>query len=225
MNIGYLRIEQNITVGETDALLIVDIQNDFLPGGALAVEGGHQIIPKVNEIGTYFRQKDCFIALTQDWHPPSHKSFASNQPGKKPGDEYENEGIGPVLWPDHCVQGTKGADFHEDLDMGLGTAIIRKGVDPEVDSYSGFRDKKKMRETGLRGYFQSLNCRRIFICGLALDYCVFFSAMDAIEYGFQPYILIDMTRGINQPEGRIEEVLEEMTMAGVLFANLQSFRR
>ncbi len=224
MEIEDLKIEKNIEITEKDALLIIDMQHCFLPGGALAVEGGEEIIDGINELGKKYKKNRNVIVQTQDWHPPNHRSFASAHPGKEPGDEYkEEEGIGPVLWPDHCVQGTNGATFHEDLEKTLAHAIIRKGINPKVDSYSGFRDKKKERETGLRGYLQSLDIERISICGLALDYCCYFTAIDGRDFGFDVNFIIDLTKGIDDPEGRVSRVLKDMTEKGVKFVKSSSF--
>jgi nicotinamidase/pyrazinamidase len=168
-------------------------------------------------VGKIFHDKLNTVIFTQDWHPIDHQSFASNHPGKKPGDEYDTEGIGPILWPDHCVQNSHGAKFHKDINSGLAHAIIRKGLDPKVDSYSTFRDKKKERETGLRGYLESLGIKRVFICGLALDYCCYYSAIDAREFGFDVCLIIDLTRGIDDPEGNISKALKDMQQKGVKF--------
>lgn len=223
MEIKDLKIERGIEIRESDAFLIVDMQYDFLPGGALAVEGGDEIIEGINKIGTLFQNKGSSIVQTQDWHPQNDKSFASNHPGKEPGDEFHGDGIGPVLWPDHCVQGTKGAEFHEDLDKTLARAIIRKGMDSEVDSYSGFRDQLKKKETGLRGFLKGLDVKRIFISGLALDYCCYYTAIDGIEFEFDVNFIVDLTRGIDDPEGSISSALEDMKSKGVKFLNKNSF--
>jgi nicotinamidase/pyrazinamidase len=223
LEIKDLKIERGIEIRESDAFLIVDMQYDFLPGGALAVEGGDEIIEGINKIGTLFQNKGSSIVQTQDWHPQNDKSFASNHPGKEPGDEFHGDGIGPVLWPDHCVQGTKGAEFHEDLDKTLARAIIRKGMDSEVDSYSGFRDQLKKKETGLRGFLKGLDVKRIFISGLALDYCCYYTAIDGIEFEFDVNFIVDLTRGIDDPEGSISSALEDMKSKGVKFLNKNSF--
>ncbi len=223
MKIEELEITKNLIINESDALLIVDMQYDFMPGGALPVEGGDQIIAPINEIEKIFKEKGCLIVLTQDWHPKEHLSFASNHPGKKPGDSFQTEAIGPILWPDHCVQGSKGADFHNKLETKLAQAIIRKGYRPMVDSYSGFLENDKKTETGLSGYLKSRKIKRLFICGLALDYCCYFTALDGISFGFDMVFLIDMTRGIDQPEDNISKSLENMILKGIKFANKDSF--
>jgi len=223
MDINDRENEKNVKIREHDVFIIVDMQYDFLPGGALAVEGGDEIIRGINELGNLFDKKGASIIQTQDWHPSNDKSFASNHPGKQPGDEFHGEGIGPVLWPDHCVQGTKGAEFHKDLDITLARAIIRKGMDPEVDSYSAFRDQLKKKETGLKGFLKDLGIKRVFISGLALDYCCYYSAIDAIEFGFEVFLILDLTKGIDDPKGSISNALEDMDNKGVKFLNTASF--
>ncbi|MFX1408695.1 MAG: isochorismatase family protein, partial [Promethearchaeota archaeon] len=148
MEIKDLKIERNVNIDKNDALIIVDIQYDFMPGGALPVEEGDQIIEGINKVANKVKKHQAKIVLTQDWHPKNHLSFASNHPGKNPGDEFQTESIGPVLWPDHCVQGSKGAEFHKDLQTTYASAIIRKGYNPEIDSYSGFIENDKRSETG-----------------------------------------------------------------------------
>ena len=218
--------EENIEINQGDALIIVDIQNDFIPGGALPVEGGDSIIEGINKIANVFKNYSRNIILTQDWHPPGHLSFASSHPGMKPGDEFQTEdgAIGPVLWPDHCVQGTKGAEFHENLNKILTSLIIRKGINPEVDSYSAFLENDKKTETGLAGYLKSKDINRIFVCGLALDYCCYFTAIDAVEFGFSAYFIIDLTRGIDLPPGNISVSIEHMKKKGIKFANQGHFK-
>ena len=227
MNINDLKIEKGIKIKEKDALLIVDIQNDFLPAGALAVEQGDIIIEGVNKIAENFSKNNAAVIMTQDWHPKGHLSFASSYPDKNPGDEYQsNDGaIGPVLWPDHCVQGTDGAALHKDLNLVYASAIIRKGRNPTVDSYSAFLENDKIAETGLSGYLKSLKIKRIFICGLALDYCCYYSAMDAVDFGFEEvYLIIDLTKGIDLPPGNISNALEHMIKKGIKFAKIDSFK-
>lgn len=224
MNLNDLNFEKSIHINPNDALLIVDIQNDFLPEGALAVEEGDQIINGVNNIAKKFGEHNANIILTQDWHPSNHLSFASNHPGKKPGDEYQTEAIGPVLWPDHCVQGTFGAEFHKDLKIDYAHIIIRKGYNPEIDSYSGFLENDKRSETGLAGLLKSLKIKRIFICGLALDYCCFSTAMDGIDFGFEVNLIIDLTKGIDLPQGSISNALEHMVQKGVKFSKEETIK-
>lgn len=176
------------------ALIIVDVQNDFTKGGSLEVPDGDAVIPVVNELQTRFP----LIVATQDWHPPNHKSFASNHPGKKPFEIILLNGQNQVLWPDHCVQGSEGAAFHSKLDMRRVAAIFRKGMDPEVDSYSGFFDNDHQKNTGLAGFLQARRVKEIFICGLAGDYCVFFTARDGLNEGFVTYLIGDATRPIDK---------------------------
>src|SRR5688500_8567645 len=162
------------------ALIIVDIQNDFVAGGTLEVPHGEQIIPLVNELADLF---DLVIA-TQDWHPQTHKSFASNHADRKPFEKIILGGLEQVLWPDHCVQGTFGAEFHPQLRMNNVEAIFRKGMEPEIDSYSGFYDNGRKKSTGLAGYLKERKVETVFVCGLAADYCVFYTAQDALKEGF-----------------------------------------
>ena len=196
-----LNYEKNIKIDEKDALIIVDMQNDFIPGGSLPVEEGDLIIEKINMTATKFKKSEGFVVLTQDWHPKNHLSFASNHQGRNPGDEFmtEDGAIGPVLWPDHCVQNTKGAEFHNDLKLDLSDKIIQKGMNPNVDSYSGFQDNDKKSETGLRDYLESIIIKRIFVCGLALDYCCYYTAMDGVDFGYEVYFLVNLTKGIDLP--------------------------
>lgn len=176
------------------ALLLIDIQNDFLPGGALAVPNGDKIIPIVNKIQGHF---DLIVA-TQDWHPQDHKSFASNHDGKSVFDTISLQGLEQVLWPDHCVQGTAGADFSKDLNMNKVEAIFRKGMDPAIDSYSGFYDNGKLKSTGLADYLNGKNITEVYLTGLAGDYCVYFSGMDALSKQFSTYLIEDATYPIDQ---------------------------
>jgi nicotinamidase/pyrazinamidase len=176
-----------------NALIIVDVQNDFLPGGSLAVKDGFDIIPVINSIQTKF---DLVVA-TQDWHPAKHKSFASNHPDKKAFDEIELDGLPQVLWPDHCVQETTGAEFSNQLDSKRIEAIFRKGMDKNIDSYSGFFDNGKRKSTGLAPYLKGRDVTSVFVAGLAADFCVYFTAMDALEQGFQTSIITDATKAID----------------------------
>jgi nicotinamidase/pyrazinamidase len=197
---------------ETDkALIIVDVQNDFCPGGALAVPEGDEIIPVINKISAKFKK----VVATQDWHPEGHMSFAVNHPGNKVYDVIEYKGIEQVLWPNHCVQGTPGAEFHPDLDTENVDLILRKGNNPEIDSYSAFQENDKKTLTGLEGYLKTLNVRQTYFCGLALDYCVFYSAMDSKRLGFETYVIIDATMGIDSPEENIDKALREMKESNI----------
>ncbi|GAA4428533.1 bifunctional nicotinamidase/pyrazinamidase [Pontibacter saemangeumensis] len=178
------------------ALLLIDIQNDFLPGGALAVPDGDAIIPIVNRLQEQFG----LVVATQDWHPQNHRSFASQHAGKEVYDVVELQGLEQVLWPDHCAQGTAGADFSKELRMHKVEAIFRKGMDPEIDSYSGFYDNGHLRSTSLADYLRSKDVTEVYLAGLAADYCVYYSAKDALQEGFKAYIIEDATRAIS-PEG------------------------
>ena len=223
MNIENLTIQKKITINTNDSLLIIDMQYDFMPGGALPVEDGDQIIDNINLVAEIFKNNNGIVVLTQDWHPKNHKSFASSYPGKSPGDEFQSEGIGPILWPDHCVQGTQGAKFHDKLKTDLANGIIRKGYNIDVDSYSGFIENDKKSETGLAGLLKSLNIKRIFICGLALDYCCYFTAIDGIDFGFEVYFLVNLTKGIDLPPGNISSSLEDMKNKGIKFTIKDNF--
>lgn len=176
-----------------NALILVDIQNDFLPGGALPVPHGDSIIPVVNRL----QEKFGLVVATQDWHPPGHKSFASSHSGKNPFEKVQLSGSEQVLWPDHCVQGSKGAEFHPDLHSNRIEAIFRKGMDVEIDSYSGLYDNDHLKSTGLAGYLKERRVTDAFVCGLAADYCVFFTAKDLIGEGFSTYFIGDATLPIS----------------------------
>ncbi len=175
------------------ALIIVDIQHDFTPGGRLAVPMGNEIIPLVNTLQDAF----SLVVATQDWHPQNHKSFASSHPGKKPFERIMLHGLSQVLWPDHCIQGSAGAQLHGDLNANKIEAIFRKGMDPEIDSYSGFYDNGYKKSTGLAGYLRERKVQKVYVCGLAADYCVFYTAKDALKENFETYIIEDATRAID----------------------------
>jgi nicotinamidase/pyrazinamidase len=174
-------------------LIIIDVQNDFMPGGALAVSHGDEIVPIINEMQQHF---DLVIA-TQDWHPENHSSFAKNHPGGKEFDVIDLNGQEQVLWPVHCVQNTTGADFHPELDTTKIEAIFRKGTDAEIDSYSGFFDNAHKKSTGLAGYLKEKGAHELYFCGLAADFCVFYSILDALGEGFSAYLIEDSTRAID----------------------------
>ena len=193
------------------ALIVVDVQNDFCPGGALAVSEGDQVVPVINKIAPLF---DVVVA-TRDWHPSDHVSFASAHDGHEVGEAIEVNGMEQVLWPDHCVQGSKGADFHPDLDTAPINLILHKGTRTELDSYSGFLETDRTTSTGLEAYLKGLDVSEVTVCGLATDYCVFFTAMDAVDAGFKTRLVTDAARGIDQPEGNIERTTGEMKDAGV----------
>lgn len=171
-------------------LIIVDVQNDFIPGGSLAVPNGDEIVPVINALQGRF---DLVVA-TQDWHPPDHVSFASHHEGSKPFDQIELNGMPQTLWPDHCVRGTRGAEFHPMLDLKLAEAIFRKGMDPEIDSYSGFFDNGRKKQTGLAGYLREKEATDLYFCGLAAEICVAFTVKDALKLGFAATLIDDATR-------------------------------
>jgi len=220
-----LDLVEKVELENGDSLVIVDIQNDFTPGGALAVEEGDEIIDGINSVAVIFAAADLTVAQTQDWHPKDHDSFASSHSGKEPGDPFEsNDGaIGPVLWPDHCVQGTNGAEFHKNLNTKYTRAIIRKGYHKHVDSYSAFLENDKKTKTVLAVYLKGLDIKRVYISGLALDYCCYFSALDALDFGFEVYLIVDLTKGIDDPEGNVSRALSDMTKKGVKFVKQESF--
>lgn len=191
------------------ALIIVDVQNDFTSGGKLAVPHGEDIVPLINRLSSNFE----LVVATQDWHPETHKSFASNHAGKKPFDKTNLAGLEQVLWPDHCVQESAGANFHPALNMKKVEAIFRKGMDPEIDSYSGFYDNGHKKSTGLSGYLKERNVETVYVSGLAGDYCVFYTAKDALKEGFKTVLLEDASRPIQQ-ENFEKAKAEIKTMGG-----------
>jgi nicotinamidase/pyrazinamidase len=195
---------------DREVLLIVDVQNDFCPGGALAVPDGDAIVPVVNKLATGFPH----VILTQDWHPPGHASFASSHPGKQPFDTIEVSYGEQILWPDHCVQGTHGAAFHPGLDVPHAELVIRKGFRRAIDSYSAFRENDRRTPTGLTNYLKERGFEHITLCGLATDFCVLFSAIDAREAGFQVSIVTSACRGIDV-DGSIARAIRSMSEAGV----------
>jgi len=178
---------------KTHALIIVDIQNDFLKGGSLEVSNANEVIPVINQLQNQF---DLIVA-TQDWHPHNHKSFASQHDDKFEFDTIDLNGLEQVLWPDHCVQGTFGAEFHKDLNTNKIEAIFRKGMDKEVDSYSGFYDNGRRKNTGLLGYLKDRNVNEVSIAGIASDFCVIFTAYDALDLGFKTNIIENGSRPIH----------------------------
>ena len=192
----------------TNVLILVDIQNDFIPGGALPVPRGNEIIKLVNELQTSF---DLVVA-TQDWHPANHKSFATQHPGKKQFETISLHGLDQVLWPDHCVQGTNGAEFHSDLYMNKVEAVFRKGMNPDIDSYSGFFDNGYKKSTGLAGYLRGREVKKVYVCGLAADYCVAYTAKDALKENFETYVIEDATRAIDA--SGYSKIKEEIITSG-----------
>lgn len=190
-------------------LIIVDPQYDFMPGGSLEVPRGDEIIPVVNALQPHF---DLVVA-TQDWHPQNHISFAANQPGHKVFDVIEIEGYAQTLWPNHCVQGSRGAAIHADIHTDRVEAIVRKGVDYRVDSYSAFFDNNQQRKTGMAGLLRDRGAHELFFCGLAADFCVYFSILDALKEGFKATLFTDATRPIDAEN--YAKQLPELKAAGV----------
>ncbi|HOO46750.1 MAG TPA: bifunctional nicotinamidase/pyrazinamidase [Deltaproteobacteria bacterium] len=224
MDLKDIRYEQSSVIGVSDALLVVDVQNDFMPSGALPVEQGDTIVTGINALMKLFSDFSASVVLTQDWHPAGHHSFASAHKGKAPYDPYDAPGLGPVLWPDHCVQSTPGADFHPELDTGMAHAAIRKGYHPFIDSYSGFFENDRTTPTGLEGYLHDRGVQRVFVCGLALDYCVFYTALDAIKTGFEVYVVADLTRAVGSPPDGVSTALETLISAGARFVHSPAIR-
>ncbi|WP_207420493.1 bifunctional nicotinamidase/pyrazinamidase [Desertivirga brevis] len=190
------------------ALLIIDVQNDFLPGGSLAVPSGNEIIPVINKI----QEKFDLVLATQDWHPSSHKSFASNHDGRVAFETVELKGLNQVLWPDHCVQGSYGAELSSEIDWKRSEVVIRKGTDPEIDSYSGFYDNGHLKSTGLAGLLKDRKIKSIYVAGLAADYCVYFTALDAISAGFDTFFIEDATRAIDAKG--VQEARKDLVVRG-----------
>ncbi|NDA29892.1 MAG: bifunctional nicotinamidase/pyrazinamidase [Alphaproteobacteria bacterium] len=193
-------------------LLVIDVQNDFCPAGALAVVGGNEIIPHINE---EMAKYDC-VVLTQDWHPKGHSSFATSHEGKNPLELIKMPYGDQVLWPDHCIQGSKGAEFHPDLNIEQANAIIRKGSNPFIDSYSAFFENDRKTSTGLDGYLKSLEIEKISLVGLATDFCVNYSAQDAANLGYKVSVLEKMCRAIDL-NGSLAAAKSEMQDCGVEF--------
>ncbi len=191
------------------ALIIVDIQNDFVEGGALAVNGGLQTVPLANYLMPHF---DILVA-TQDYHPEMHGSFA--QQAGDIGKQIKLNGLDQILWPVHCVEGTFGSEFVEGLEVGRLDKIIRKGTDPKIDSYSGFFDNGRKKETELQDYLKSQNVTEVYVIGLATDYCVKFTALDAVQLGFKTFLIKDACRGVDLVPGDVDNALVEMQEAGV----------
>ena len=198
----------------SEALLVIDVQNDFCPKGALAVAGGDMIIQPINAA----MDKFDIVVLTQDWHPTDHKSFASSHANKEPFDTVVMSYGDQVLWPDHCIQGSVGAGFHPDLNHTRADVIIRKGSNPAVDSYSAFYENDKVTPTGLHGYLKNRDVTKLTLVGLATDYCVAFSALDAAKLGYAVTIRLDMARGIDS-DGSLKAAIDKMSKAGINLAN------
>lgn len=199
-----------IRIDDSAALIVVDVQNCFLPGGSLAVKDGDQVIPVINRIAKSFSN----VVMTQDWHTPGHTSFATSHPGKKPFDTIDLSYGKQVLWPDHCVQGTDGASLAKDLSIPQAQLVIRKGYHKDVDSYSAFTEADRKTSTGLAAYLKAHKIKRVFVTGLATDFCVAWTALDARKAGFETYIVEDACRGIDT-QGSLAKAWADMTKAGV----------
>jgi nicotinamidase/pyrazinamidase len=198
------------TKATTTALLVIDIQNDFIPGGQLAVPGGDEIVPLVNQLGATFRHVVC----AQDWHPAGHASFASSHEGKQPFDLVQLPYGEQKLWPDHCIQETQGAALHPALDLPHTQLVIRKGCNPAIDSYSAFMEADHLTPTGLTGYLKERGIDTVYMVGLALDFCVMYSALDARMAGFNAIVVLDACRGIDI-DGSMDAAMRRMQEAGV----------
>jgi nicotinamidase/pyrazinamidase len=197
-------------MNDSTALILVDLQNDFLPTGALPVPEGDAVIPIANALMPRFST----IIATQDWHPAHHGSFAAQHPGKSPGELIELHGLTQVLWPVHCVQHTPGAEFAPNLDAAKIHAIFPKGTDPAIDSYSGFHDNGHRRATGLGDHLRAIGIKEVYVLGLATDYCVKFTALDAIQEGFITHVVTDACRGVNLNPGDVDRALDDLKAAG-----------
>jgi nicotinamidase/pyrazinamidase len=214
-----VRAQTRIAPAEDDVLAVIDVQNCFLPGGTLPVPEGDKIIPIINRLAPAFRH----VVITQDWHTRGHISFASSHPGKKPFDTVTLPYGTQVLWPDHCIQGTTDAEVHKELKIPHAELIIRKGYRQHVDSYSAFLEADRATKTGLTGYLQERGFRRVFLVGLATDFCVAWSALDARRAGFDALVIEDATRGIDAG-GSLGKAWTDMTSAGVRRINSADIR-
>jgi nicotinamidase/pyrazinamidase len=203
-----------LAVGSRDVLLVIDVQNDFCPGGNLEVPRGDEVVPVINRLAGRF----AHVVLTQDWHPVGHRSFASAHAGRKPYDSVQLAYGAQVLWPDHCVQGTPGAELRADLRIPHAQLVLRKGCDPEIDSYSAFRENDRRTATGLAGYLRERGLRRVFVAGLAFDFCVRYSCEDARREGFETFVVEDACRGIDV-EGSMQAARRALAGLGVRSVN------
>ncbi|TFG63853.1 MAG: bifunctional nicotinamidase/pyrazinamidase [Spirochaetales bacterium] len=198
---------------KSDALLVIDVQNDFCPGGCLAVPEGDGVLGPINRMSGNFQT----VAATRDWHPPGHASFAASWEGKKPGDTVSIDGLNQYLWPEHCVRNTRGAQFHENLDTRPFSLVLNKGRSLKLDSYSAFFENDRKTPTGLSGYLGELGATKVYVCGLATDYCVFFTVMDALSLGLAVVLVEDAVRGVDLPSGGLSAALDAMKKAGTDF--------
>jgi nicotinamidase/pyrazinamidase len=203
-----------LSIGPTDAFIVVDLQYDFLPGGSLAVPDGDQVIAPINALAKCFRRSGGHVLLTQDWHPPGHRSFASNHEGREPFEQIEMPYGMQILWPDHCIMGTRGAEITRNLEAANAELVIRKGFNAEVDSYSAFREADRRTPTGLAGYLRERGFERVFCAGLATDFCVAWTAQDAKAAGFETFVVLDACRAIDT-EGSLSRAMEVMERDGV----------
>jgi len=205
------------------ALVVVDVQKDFMPDGALPARNGYEVVPVVNRLMHHFER----VVATQDWHPPDHGSFASNHEGREPGEIIELGGLDQILWPDHCVRKSEGAEFVDDLDTDQFDEVFRKGTDPKIDSYSGFYDNDHRNATGLGDYLDDCGVEAIFVAGVATDYCVKFTVLDGVELDFETWMVADGCRGvgneitdIDAAYGEMREVGARIVESGVVTATL-----
>lgn len=204
-----------------NALLITDLQNDFLPGGSLPVSGGEEIVPLVNEIVHY--PFDLIVAV-KDWHSSDHGSFVNNHEGKSVGDQINLGGLNQILWPSHCVQGTRGSEFAAGWDLTEVDKIFYKGINPLIDSYSGFFDNGHRQSTGLDVYLTDKGIKKIFIVGFALEYCVKYSAFDALQLGFEVYVIVDVCRGLNLVFAEVQQALLQMQKGGAILISIKDLK-
>ena len=203
----------------TRALIIVDMQNDFMPGGNLAVPGSDEVIDIINRLADSFE----LVVATQDWHPAEHGSFASQHPGQRPGEVIDLHGLEQVLWPDHCVQKSTGAEFVAGLDTEAVGHVFRKGTDPAIDSYSGFFDNGHRKATGMGHFLAEANVESVLVCGVATDYCVKFTVLDALELGFDVTLIVDACRGVNLEPDDSLQAIQDMESAGAHVAQAKEF--
>ncbi|NQU20131.1 MAG: bifunctional nicotinamidase/pyrazinamidase [Candidatus Nealsonbacteria bacterium] len=205
-----------------NALILVDVQDDFVPGGALAVGGGDRVVPVANGLMPHF----ALVVATKDWHPADHASFASQHPGRQVGEVIDLDGLPQVLWPDHCIEGTPGAEFVAGLNVPGIHRVFEKGTGRAVDSYSGFFDNGHRHATGLGDFLHERQVAEVFVMGLATDYCVKFTALDAVELGFRTHLLLDGCRGVDLYPGDVDRAIEELQEAGVdVTASAQAIER
>ena len=204
------------------ALLLVDLQNDFVPGGPLGVKGAQEIFPVINEL---LKASFDLIVATKDWHPSNHGSFANNHSGMKPGEQINLGGLNQILWPAHCVQGTLGAEFAPGWNCQAVNKVIHKGTEALIDSYSTFFDNGHRQTTHLENYFRDRGVEEVFVAGLATDYCVKYTVLDALELGFKPYVIVDACRGVNIASNDSENALKEMENKGAVLITSEEVKK